>query len=120
MADVHFKKHLIHRCMIQRRTDVQNSSGELIPTWADVGDVNCRFVQKQERIADPSTGFPMIKEDMLLMDTGEDVIEEDRAVDIIFRSDSSSVDAGPFTIESLLGRNSTRRHHLSLKLERVE
>lgn len=120
MADVHFKRHLIHQCTVQRRTDTQNTSGEPIPAWADVGNVRCRFVQKQERIADPSTGFPMLESPILLMDTGEDVIEEDRIVDIIFRSDSSSVDAGPFSIESLLGRNSTKRHHLSLKLERVE
>lgn len=120
MADIHFKRQLLHQCTVQRRTDAQNTGGELIPTWTDVGDVNCRYVEKQERIADEPLGFPMLESPILLMDTGEDVQEEDRVVDIVFKSDGAAVDAGPFTIESVLRRNSNRRHHLSLKLERVE
>lgn len=59
-------------------------------------------------------------EDMLLVNEGEDVIEEDRIINIIRKSDSSTVDAGPFTIEALLKRNTSSPHHISLQLERVE
>ena len=120
MADVHFRRQLLHTCTVQRRTDAQNASGELIPTWADVGDVNCRYVQKQERISNESIGFPMKEQHIMLMDTGEDVVVEDRIVDIVFREDGALVEAGPFSIEAVLLRNSRTRHHISLELERIE
>lgn len=120
MANIHFKKHLIHQCLVQRTTPVQSTSGELIDVWADVGTIDCRFVQKQEAFANESQGFMMMSKDMLLVNNGEDVIEEDRIITITFKSDGSSVDTGPFTVESFLGRNSTGAHHISLMLERVE
>ena len=62
----------------------------------------------------------MVADHLLLCNTGEDVIEEDQVANIKFSIDGTVVDAGPFTIESLLGRNSTNAHHMSIKLERVE
>jgi len=120
MASIHFKKHLIHQAIVQRTTPAQSSSGELIDSWATAGTIDCRFVQKSERVADPSAGFPMLNSDMLLCNKGEDVIEEDRIVTITLKADDSGVDAGPFCISSVLGRNSTDAHHMSLQLERVE
>jgi len=58
--------------------------------------------------------------DLLLVNNGEDVIEEDEITNIILKSDSSVVDAGPFTIEALLNRNTSGPHHISLQLERIE
>lgn len=120
MAGPHFKKHLIHTMAIQRTTQTQSASGELIDSWATVGTIDVRFVHKVHRIADEGQGYPMIEDHVALCNAGEDVIEEDRGTNIRFKVDGSLVDAGPFTIESLLKRNSTRSHHISLKLERVE
>ena len=120
MADVHFKKHLIHQATVQRKTEAASDTGELIATWATNGTIYCRFIQKSERVAQPGTGFMMAESCRLLCNAGEDVIEEDRITSIILRSDSSSVDAGPFTIEELVQRNTTAGYHLSMGLERVE
>ena len=120
MANVHFKKHLIHQAIVQRTTPAQSSSGELIDSWATTGTIDCRYVEKAERIASESAGFPMLESHMLLCNSGEDVREEDRIVTITLKADDSSIDAGPFTIESVLKRNSTGAHHISLQLERVE
>ena len=120
MAGVHFKKHLIHSAMVQRNTPATSSSGELIPSWADVGTINCRYVEKSERIAAEGVGFMMLESCLLLCDAGEDVQEDDQIVDILLRTDDSVVNAGPFTVEALLRRSSTAGHHWSLKLERVE
>jgi len=120
MAGPHFKKHLIHQATIQRTTPVQSGSGELIDAWAAVDTVDCRFVQKEERIASEGVSLQMIQVDLLLMNQGEDILEKDQVIDIVFKSSGASVDAGPFTVESLVGRNSTGSHHLSVRLERVE
>jgi len=120
MAGPHFKKHLIHTAVIRRTTQSQSTSGELINSWATSGTIDCRYVQQSHRIADEAQGYPMVADHLLLCNTGEDVIEEDQVANIKFASDGTVVDAGPFTIESLLGRNSTKAHHMSIKLERVE
>lgn len=121
MASTHFQKHLIHECTIQRNTPVRSASGEPIPDWADSDtEVSCRYVERSERIASEGIGFMMLEQHMLLLNAGEDVLEEDRITDIVFKSDSSSVDAGPFSVEAVLKRSSTAAHHISLRLERVE
>ena len=120
MADIHFKKTLIHSAMVQRNTPAASASGELIPDWAAVGRINGRFVEQQERIAAEGVGFMMLKQNLYLCDAGEDVQEDDQIVDILWRTDDSVVDAGPFSVESLLKRSSTAAHHWSLRLERVE
>lgn len=120
MAGTHFKKHLIHSAMVQRATWVASGSGELIPTWADVGEIDCRYVEKSERIAAEGVGFMMLESHMLLCNEGEDVQEDDQIIDIRVRTDDSVVNAGPFTVEALLKRSSTASHHWALKLERVE
>jgi len=120
MASTHFKRHLIHSAMVQRNTPTASASGELIPSWADVGRINGRLVEQQERIAAEGVGFMMLKQNLYLCNAGEDVQEDDRVVNILWRTDDSVVDAGPFLVESLLKRSSTAAHHWSLKLERVE
>jgi len=120
MANVHFKKHLIHQAIVQRTTPAQSGSGELIDSWATAGTIDCRFVEKSERIANEAAGFPMLDSDMLLCNNGEDVQEEDRIATITLKADSSSVDTGPFSIQAVLKRNTGSAHHMSLQLERVE
>ena len=120
MANVHFKRHLIHQAIVQRTTQSQSSSGELIDSWATAGTIDCRYVEKSERIASEAAGFPMLESHILLCNQGEDVREEDRIATITLKADSSSVDAGPFDVMAVLKRNSTGTHHISLQLERVE
>lgn len=122
MARVHFKKHLIHEVTRQRAAIVQSASGEITRDWEHPDELvlYARYVQKTERVAQESIGFMMLQVDTLLVNDDADIIESDRVVDITLRSDSSLVDAGPFTIESVLGRNYTKPHHISLMLERVE
>jgi len=120
MASVHFKKHLIHSAMVQRNTPTTSTSGELIDDWTDVGEINCRYVEKSERIAAEGIGFMMLESHMLLCNEGEDVEEDDRVIDILWRTDDSVVNAGPFSVEALLKRSSTVAHHWMLKLEKVE
>jgi predicted thioesterase len=123
MAGVHFKKTLIHVCTVQRSTPAQSSTGELIDSWADVGDVNCRYVQKKMDKALESVSLQEKVEHLMLMNNGEDVAEADRIVDIVRRSDGVTVvDAGPFTVEAFLERNAdlASGHHISLTLERIE
>lgn len=119
-ASVHFKKHLIHRCIVQRTTQTLDAGGGIIDSWADVATIDCRFVEKTERIALESTGFQMLEEHLLLCSDDEDVIEEDRISTITFKADGTSVDVGPYSIEKKLIRNTTSPHHMSFKLERVE
>jgi len=119
MANVHFKKHLLHTCVVQRNTPAQSASGELIPDWADVGTINCRFIAKTERIADEAAGFPMAQTYKLLMNIGEDVAVDDIIRNIRWQTDDTLVDEGTFRIEAVLNRNSTKAHHTSLSLERV-
>ena len=118
----HFKRNLIHKCQVQRNTPTRSTSGEVIPSWADVNPaMRCRYVQKSESIANESLGFMMKQGDLLLVQTGEDVLEADRITDIVEYSDESVVVAeGPFEIESVLNRSSTKAHHISLRLEGIE
>lgn len=123
MANVHFKKRLIHTCTVQRATLAQSSSGELIPTWANVTvGVRCRYVQKKMDKALESQSLEEKFEHLMLMNNGEDVAEEDRIINVLRYPAGTSVDAGPFTVESFLERNasSPSGHHISLGLERVE
>lgn len=120
MAGPHFKKHLIHTAAIRRVTRTQNNEGELIESWSTSGTIYCRYVQKTHRMADEGAGYPMIKEHMLLCNQGEDVTTEDRVGNIRWRTSGALVDAGPFDIDSLLERNTSGAHHISIQMEKVE
>ncbi len=121
MGDIHFQKTLIHRCDIERKVDIQSESGELIPTWTSIDTQRpCRYVEKLERIAQESLGFPMELEHLLLMNNGEDVQVDDQILNIVQDDCTTVVDAGPFTIEQLLIRRTGSAHHISMELERIE
>ena len=121
MARARFKALLIHQAIVSRATGSQAADGEIIDTWAGTGTIDCRFIHQAQRRADPSGGFPMVENHVLLCDTGSDVVEADRITTVTFKATGTSVDAGPFTIESVLNRNDDRQgHHMSLQLKRVE
>lgn len=121
MASIHFQKKLIHSCTIQRNTPAQSSSGELIDSWANLATgVDCRYVEKREAFANEAVGFQVSKRHMLLLNSGVDVKDEDRIITILLKSDSSTVDAGPFVVDAVLERNTGSAHHISLELEKIE
>ena len=120
MAGTHFKKHLIHSALVQRNTPAASSSGEMIDSWADVDTIDCRYIERSERIAAKGIGFMMLESRLLLCNAGEDVQVDDQVMDILLRADASVINAGPFSVEALLKRSSTAGHHWSLRLEKVE
>lgn len=120
MAGPHFKKHLIHQAVVQRTTRSQAANGELIDSWAAVGTIDIRYVQNAHRIADEQMGYPMVLEHFALCNSDEDVTVEDRLVNVTLKVDGSTVNAGPFEINGVLGRNSTGPHHIRLNLEKIE
>ena len=118
---VHFKRNLIHTCTVERPTSTQSSSGEPIPAWESITTLTrCRYIQKQERVASEGMSLQMQQVDMLLLERATDIIEEDRISDIALYVGDVVVDTGPFTVESVLGRNSASAHHISVRLERIE
>lgn len=120
MAGIHFKRTLIHTCTIQRNTPAQSTSGELIPSWADVESPDCRFVQKNERLANEGLSFAILEEPIILLNNDADIIEEDRITNVRWKSDATLIDAGPFRVDAVLDRNTGSAHHISLELDRVE
>lgn len=120
MASIHFLKKLIHSATIERADESRSASGEVVITWTELSDVTCRYVEKQEAIAQESVGFMMGRRHLLLTDEGEDLQEDDRIKDIVLVADGLSVNPGPFRIESKYLRNTSSGHHLSFNLERVE
>ena len=120
MAGPQFKRKLIHTAAVRRVTRTQNTSGELIESWATSGTIDVRYVQQAHRMADEGAGYPMVLNHLALCNTGEDVTEEDRLANIRFKSTSALVDAGPFEINAYLERNTGSAHHISLKLEKIE
>ena len=122
MAGVHFRRHLIHNCVIYSGSATQSATtGELTDVWTSMGSEDCRFIEEEENIANESVGFPMREKPMCLFNSGVDIREEWQVRNITLKSDSSVVEAGPLTVEKLLKRNSTpSRHHISVQLERIE
>lgn len=121
MAGDLFKSLMVHTCTVERiAAEPLDSIGYPTPVWAVEGTINCRFIEKQEKRAVPGGGFVMVETILMLMDSAEDVLVEDRITDVVWRDDGTVVNAGPFTIEAVLPRNTFVPHHKSLHLERVD
>ncbi len=123
MASVHFKRHLIHRCTVMSGSATQATAtdGEVTFAYGTLGTFDCRYVQRVQRWANESIGFPMKREDRVLFNTGVAIKEEDHIINITLKTDSSLVEAGPLSVEELLGRNQTPgKHHISVKVEYIE
>ena len=115
----HYHRNLIHVCDVQRAAHMISQSGERIPNWQIVAqDVQCRYVQKLERFADESATEEAVLVDMLLLRYDAPVQRLDRVTRIRTKT-GDMVDDGPFTITSLLLRNSRTYHHQSAILDRV-
>ncbi len=123
MAGIQFQRHLIHQAIIERDSGagtVQDSFGGIVETFSPVGTVDCRFISKMQRIADESIGLVMVGFNKLLLNTGEDVQVNDQVRTITLKSTGGTVDAGPYMINAVLDRNSTKQHHTALELEKID
>ena len=122
MASIHFQRHLIHTCEVWRGSASQSvSDGEVTFSYALAGTYPCRYVERRENIARESVGFPMRETTRILFNTGVDIREEDQVRAVKLTADGSVVEAGPLTVEELLKRSQTPgRHHISVKMERIE
>ena len=120
-ASVHFNRHLIHTCVIQRGSaSADANTGEPIWTYTSTGSFACRYVERQEQIADEGAGFPMREQPRLLLANGVDIREEDRVANITLNRTGGTIETGPLYVEELLKRNSIGPHHIWVKLERIE
>jgi hypothetical protein len=120
-----FNRKLIHLCDIRDNSTEpppQGPSGAPIPDW-DTQPVTateaCRFVEKDERLADERAGFPRKKEHLLLLKS-DTVIQETSKVTNIRFADGTPVNDAVWIVEDLLPRNTSGPHHVSVKLERVD
>jgi hypothetical protein len=112
--------HLIHTCTIQRFLPAGDDSLKAPKKdWRDwLTGVRCRRITKQQRVAD--TAFaerPVITADLLLVPAGTDIKQGDRVTTIV--DETGAVEAGTFTIESVIIRRGRAARHVSLNLERV-
>ncbi len=109
--------HFIHTCNTERFTSVGRDGLKAEkPVWHtwEVG-MRCRFVEKEQRVADSATAErPTITTYLLLFGPGRDVKVKDRVVNIVLQD--GSTDAGPYTIDALLRRRGKATKHLSARL----
>lgn len=114
--------NLRHRCTIQRPTITKDDYDHDIESWSppelERTDVHCRLKVDEERVPlSELAERPVVTVYRLLVGPRADVQQGDRIVDLVF--EDGSTDAGPYRIESVLPRRSRRKHHITLKLEKV-
>lgn len=111
--------HFIHRCDVERFTSIGRDGLKAEQKdWRpwEVG-MPCRFVEKEQRAADSALAErPTITTYLLLFGARRDVKAKDRIVNIVLQD--GAVDAGPYTIESILRRRGRATKHLSARLEK--
>lgn len=111
--------HFIHRCDVERYTSIGRDGLKAEQkSWQpwEVG-MRCRFVEKEQRVADTALAErPTITTYLLLFGAGRDVKTKDRIVNIVL--EDGTTDAGPYTIEQLLHRRGRAAKHQSARLEK--
>lgn len=117
----HFNAVLIHTCTVQRPTEAQSASGEMIPTFAEnETGVWCRLVRRSERLANEQRSEENLHVDMLMVKAAADIQTGDRVTSFAWRSTGESYEAGTYEVKNRLQRNTTGAHHAALELEKVE
>jgi len=117
----HFNAILIHTCTIQRSTPATSTSGEPIPSWADVDTlVLCRYIQQRQSFPNEGLTAEHIRVDLVLLKAGTDIQEDDRISSIVLAADSTTVLSGPLTVTSVIRRNTTETNHLSVAVEAID
>lgn len=114
--------HFIHRCTRQRPTITTDALGADVREWESdqVSGIACRLVEKSQRVPlSELAERPVITTYTLLVAADADVQQGDRIVSVRDARTDETVEAGPFTIESLVRRNARGPRHKSLQLERA-
>ena len=122
MSDIH--RHFVDLCDIERATPVIDSYGEPIEEGnfsTIISDLECRLVEKSERVADVQRGAIQVKFYLLLVPLGTAVLPSDRVVNIRLGNQSGTTLDDNFLIEQVLTRRiKSRDNHVSLSLERIK
>lgn len=114
-----FHKWLIHRCIIQKVTTTQLSTGELSEAYTTrTSAVECRFVAKRQQYANESTGEQRLFDYLLLLRNDQTIETTDRITSITLNG--GSVDTGPYKVIGVLNRNAMTTRHKSVALEKVK
>lgn len=116
-AAVSVAAHYMHKADVERFTslgkDGLKAEKKDWRLWED--DLPCRFVEREERVADSALAErPTITTYLLLFGPGRDVKAKDRIVNI--RYEDGTVDPGPYTIDSILVRRARAARHQSARL----
>lgn len=123
-----YASRLIHRAVLQRSaaiadpTTSQGPTGQPIADWTDPGNVNerdveCRLVEKSERVA-TSTGLQVFKTYTLFLLPEVDVKNEDRVLQVEMEDGEIK---GPFEIETVYPHRDGREKRLiTLSLKKVK
>lgn len=109
--------HYIHSCDTERFTSVgKDGMRQEKRGWrAWETGMACRFVEKEQRVADSVLAErPTITTYTLLFGPGRDVKAKDRIINIVF--EDGTTDDGPYTIDAILRRRGRSLKHLSAKL----
>jgi hypothetical protein len=111
--------HFIHTCDVERFVSVGRDGlkAEKKDWRAQEAEMPCRFVEKQQRVADSALAErPTITTYTLLFGAARDVRAKDRIVNIRVRragGEAETIDAGPYTIDSVLTRRARHARHRS-------
>jgi hypothetical protein len=111
--------HFIHRCDVERFTSIGRDGLKAEQKSWQVWEqgMRCRFVEKEQRVADSALAErPTITTYLLLFGVGRDVKPKDRIVNIVL--EDGTTDAGPYTIEHVLRRRGRAAKHQSARLEK--
>jgi hypothetical protein len=118
-----FSRHFIHTCTIQSYSSSQDAVGaETRAASSSQTKIACRFVLPKGRSQfEPMQDLgQMIQTDALLfVDRAVLMSTEDEILSIALAADGSVVDAGPFEVLEVAGRNRRSPHHIRARLKRV-
>lgn len=123
MATRRFRAHMIHYAMLERPATSRSSTGAKVDAWSTVGTLTCRYVQDVQTPADRQAGQPKLYDHYLLTDAGTGLGTAIRTTDRIgpvFFASGGTVDAGPFSIDAVLGRNTSGAHHIRVDMRKVK
>lgn len=118
-----FARHFIHTCTIQSFTLSQDAAGAITKAASSAQTkIRCRFVLPKGTAQFepmPDLGQMIQTDAFLYLDRGVSISTEDEVSAIILAADGSAVDAGPFEVLDVAGRNRRSQHHIRARLKRV-
>jgi hypothetical protein len=114
---VSVQSHFIHICDTERFTSVGKDGlrAEKRDWQALEQNMRCRFVVKEQRVADSVFAERLtLTTYVLLFGPGKDIKTKDRIVNIRF--EDGTTDDGPYTIDAILPRRARSVRHQSARL----